>query len=219
MVSVRDRALVEAKAAGLDVESMLEEAVATDAPARRHPRRPRDPHVPHHLFHHTAVGFNVVYFQTVFNFTAAKANSVGNWWWAFNALALAYRKESSDKVRGAQAVHGLRVRGRDRDVDHLPRLRDSPSHHQGLHPRVTVTVLAAFTPALRYACWTAVFTETVERRNPAHRHRPRSAGDGSSGGRRHLDPDPPNSDHFCDATRRARRARGRRPRRSRRPIR
>ncbi|MGO9197875.1 MAG: MFS transporter [Acidimicrobiales bacterium] len=164
MVSVRDRALVEAKAAGLDVESMLEK------PWRQMLR----PDVilgalaisTFLIIYYTAVGFNVVYFQTVFNFTTAKANSVGNWWWAFNALALVIVGVLSDKVRVRKPFMVFGCVGAI--VMSIIYLGYATHPHTTSYSTLvlTVTVLAAFM-AFAYAPWMAAFTETVERRNPA----------------------------------------------------
>ena len=87
MVSSRDRALIEARAKGIDVEAslkrpfrqMLKLDVIGSAFAIS-------------LFliiYYTAVGFFPIYFQTIFHFTQSQANALGNWNWAFNAGALA----------------------------------------------------------------------------------------------------------------------------------
>jgi MFS family permease len=83
MVSMRDRALIEARAKGIDVEESL-----------RHPWR----QMLHWdivgsafaisvflIIYYTAVGFFTVYFTSLFGFSLAQANGIGNWFWAFDA--------------------------------------------------------------------------------------------------------------------------------------
>ena len=163
MVSVRDRALVEAKAAGLDVESMLEK------PWRQMLR----PDIILGAFaistfliiYFTAVGFNVVYFQTVFGFSTANANGIGNWWWSFNALALVIVGVLSDKARVRKPFMVFGCLGTIAMT--IVYLGYATHPHTGYYTLVlTVSVLAAFM-GFAYAPWMAAYTETVERRNPA----------------------------------------------------
>ncbi|MGO9909535.1 MAG: MFS transporter, partial [Acidimicrobiales bacterium] len=163
MVSVRDRALVEAKAAGLDIESMLEKpwrqmlrpdiilgalAISTFL-----------------IIYYTAVGFNVVYFQTVFGFSTASANGIGNWWWSFNALALVIVGILSDKARVRKPFMVFGCLGAIAMT--IVYLGYATHPHTGYYTLVlTVSVLAGFM-AFAYAPWMAAYTETVERRNPA----------------------------------------------------
>ena len=51
------------------------------------------------IIYYIAVGFFPVYFQTIFGFSQQDANGLGNWNWAFNALALLIVGFISDKVR------------------------------------------------------------------------------------------------------------------------
>ena len=111
MVTMRDRALIEARAKGIDVEAAL-----------RHPfRQLLKPDVVVSaiavsvmlLFYYTAVAFSVIYLTTVFTFTVKDANGLGNWTWGFNLIAVILIGVISDQLPGAQAVHGDR-RGRGR---------------------------------------------------------------------------------------------------------
>src|SRR5215471_7990740 len=89
MVTLRDRALIEARAKGL-----------TDADisnALRHPfRQLLKPDVVVSsvaisiflLIYYTAVGFAVIYLTTVFGFSVKDANGLGNWNWGFNVIAV-----------------------------------------------------------------------------------------------------------------------------------
>ena len=89
MVTMRDRALIEARAKGL--------SDADIANALRHPFRQLlkvDVVVSSFaisiflLIYYTAVGFAVIYLTTVFGFSVKDANGLGNWNWGFNVLAV-----------------------------------------------------------------------------------------------------------------------------------
>ena len=51
------------------------------------------------VIYYLAVGFFPVFFQTVFGYSQSKANSLGNWFWAFDAVALVIVGILSDRVR------------------------------------------------------------------------------------------------------------------------
>jgi len=141
MVSLRDRALIEAKARGLDIQDSL----------RRPWRQMMHLDVVGSAFaisvflliYYTAVGFFTVYFTTLHGFSLSKANSIGDWFWAFDAGALIIVGIISDR---------LRVR--------------KPFMVIGAIGGIVISLLAVFL-AIAYAPWMASFTETVERRNPA----------------------------------------------------
>src|ERR1700710_275072 len=97
MVSMRDRALVEARAAGLDPEEALRGGF-------RQMLKPDiiGPALAISLFlllYYIAVGFFVVYYATVFGYSEQRANGLANWYWASNAIALVVAGILSDKVR------------------------------------------------------------------------------------------------------------------------
>ena len=50
------------------------------------------------LVYYTAVGFFTVYFTTLHGFSLSTANSIGNWFWAFDAGALIIIGIISDRV-------------------------------------------------------------------------------------------------------------------------
>ena len=162
MVSLRDRALVEARARGLDVEANLR------APFRQ---------LMHLdvigsalgvsvllLFYYTAVAFGTIYLVTIFHFTLGQANALANWSWGTNAVALIVAGMLSDKLRvrkpfmlvgaaGAAIITALYLA------------------QAGQHPTWGTLVLLSCAQsvlvAAAYATWMASFTETVEARNPA----------------------------------------------------
>jgi MFS family permease len=97
IVSARDRVLLEARARGIDVAASL-----------RHPWRQVlrfDVVVSAFgvsvmlLIYYTEVAFFTIYAVTIFGFTLAQANQLGNWAWAVNAVALLAAGLLSDRLR------------------------------------------------------------------------------------------------------------------------
>ncbi|MGE5291886.1 MAG: MFS transporter, partial [Micromonosporaceae bacterium] len=97
MVTMRDRALIEARAKGFNIEAAL-----------RHPfRQLIKPDIVISavavsvmlLVYYTAVGFGVIYLTTVFGFSLKNANGLGNWNWGFNVIAVILVGILSDLVR------------------------------------------------------------------------------------------------------------------------
>src|SRR5258707_15664962 len=98
MVTMRDRALIEARAKGIDIEAAL-----------RHPwRQLLKPDVIISaigvslmlLIYYTAVAFAVIYLTTVFGFSVKDANGLGNWNWGFNVIAVILIGIISHRFRG-----------------------------------------------------------------------------------------------------------------------
>src|SRR5262249_30548987 len=83
MVTLRDRALIEARAKGLDTEALL----------KNHWRQLLKPDIIISavavsimlLIYYALVGFLVIFATTIFGFTLNEANNLGYWCWAFNA--------------------------------------------------------------------------------------------------------------------------------------
>ncbi|HVC14868.1 MAG TPA: MFS transporter [Acidimicrobiales bacterium] len=163
MVSLRDRALVEARAKGIDVEASLRKpwrqvvrmdvvlsAVAISVLL---------------LIYYTAVGFNPIYFETIFNFTASQANALGNWWWLANAIALVVIGAVSDRLRVRKPFMVVGAAGAV--VVSIVYLSKATSPHTGYYTLAWIVALLAVFLAVAFAPWMASFTETVERRNPA----------------------------------------------------
>ena len=163
MVSLRDRALIQARAKGIDVEESL-----------RHPWR----QVLHLdvvgsalaislflILYYTSVAFYTIYFTTVFSFSLAQANGIGNWFWAFDAVALIVVGIVSDivKVRKPFMVFGA-LGAIAMTIVFLGRTNQPHTSYYTF--ALIISVLAVF-QAIAYAPWMASFTETVERRNPA----------------------------------------------------
>ncbi|OHV34627.1 MULTISPECIES: MFS transporter [Pseudofrankia] len=163
MMSLRDRALVEARARGLDVEA-----------ARRNPwRQVLKPDVIGSAFaiavflliYYTAVGFFVVYFETTFSLTDQDANGVGNWMWGFEAILLVGIGFASDRLRVRKPFMLVGALGTIAMT--LVLLNQTGQAHTGYYHLAFILMgLGAFL-GVTYAPWMASFTETVERRNPA----------------------------------------------------
>ena len=163
MVSLRDRALIEARAKGIDIEESL-----------RHPWRQmlrRDIVGSAFaisiflLIYYAAVGFFVIYFTAVFGWTSAKANGLGNWFWAFDAAVLIVVGFLSDKVRVRKPFMIVGALG----AIVMTAIFATRAHHPHTSYYtfvVIISLLAAFL-AIAYAPWMASFTETVEKHNPA----------------------------------------------------
>ncbi|HWG01492.1 MAG TPA: MFS transporter [Trebonia sp.] len=161
MVSLRDRALIEARARGIDIAESL----------RRPWRQMMRPDVVGSAFaiavflliYYTAVGFFTVYFTTLHSYSLSRANSIGNWFWAFDAGALIVVGIVSDRlgVRKPFMVLG----GVGAIVMTIVFLNLGAGTSYGTFALV-ISILAVFL-AIAYAPWMASFTETVEKHNPA----------------------------------------------------
>lgn len=163
MVSFRERVLIEARAKGIDVEATL-----------RHPWRQMfavDVVVPAFgvslflLIYYAAVGFFVIYFNSVFGFSQARANGLGNWFWAADAVTVVAIGIASDRVgvrKPFMVIGGV-----------IAVVMTAIFATRATQPATTYTtfiVIVCILSASRgmaYAPWMAAFTETVERRNPA----------------------------------------------------
>jgi MFS family permease len=161
MVSIHDRALVEARARGIDVEDSL-----------RHPWR-QMLHLDvigsafgiavFLLIYYTAVGFFTVYFTTLHGFSLSKANSIGDWFWALDAAGLIIVGIVSDRLRVRKPFMIIGAVGAIVMTIVFLNLGAGTSYSTFA---VVISILAIFL-AIAYAPWMASFTETVERRNPA----------------------------------------------------
>ena len=163
MVSMRDKALIEARAAGIDPEAatkghwgqMLRPDIIGSAFAIS----------VFLLFYYIAVGFFVVYFATVFGYSESKANGLANWYWATNAIALVTTGLVSDKLRVRKPfmIFGclLSLVG----VALFARAATHPG--TGYYTFVVYLILGALGGGIAYCAWMASFTETVEKHNPA----------------------------------------------------
>ena len=111
------------------------------------------------------MGFFVIYFVSVFGFSQAEANGLGNWFWSADAVAVVGVGIISDKLRvrkpfmlagGIVAVAmGLVFAG----------LATRP--HTTYTTFVVVIMVMSAARGVAYAPWMAAYTETLESRNPA----------------------------------------------------
>jgi MFS family permease len=163
MVSMRDRALIEARAKGIDIAGSL----------RRPWRQMMHADVIGSAFaiavfliiYYTAVGFFTVYFTTIFGFSLAGADGIGNWFWAFDAGALIVVGVISDIVKVRKPFMIAGAVGSIVMTIIFGSLANHP--HTGYYTFVLVISLLSVFLAIAYAPWMASFTETVERHNPA----------------------------------------------------
>jgi len=162
MVTMHDRALIEAKAKGLDIEAAL-----------RHPFRQllkADVIISAVavsimlLIYYTAVGFAVIYLTTVFGMSVHSADALGNWNWGFNAIAVIAIGVISDRFRVRKPF--MVVGGVAAAVMVVVYLLQA-GRHPSYYTLAIILALLAFALGVAYTPWMASFTETVEARNPA----------------------------------------------------
>ncbi len=162
MVSMHDRSLVEARARQLDVEASLRNpwgqmlhldvigsalGVSTLL-----------------LFYYTSVAFGVIVSVTMFGFSVERANSLANWAWATNAVALIISGVASDRLRVRKPF--MLIGGLGAFATMLWFLSQVGAHPSYARLAFITSLQAIFTGAA-YTSWMASFTETVEARNPA----------------------------------------------------
>ncbi len=162
MVTMHDRALIEAKAKGIDIEAAL-----------RHPFRQlmkADVIVSAIavsimlLIYYTAVGFAVIYLTTVFGISVHEADALGNWNWGFNAIAVIVIGVISDRFRVRKPfmiIGGVIAAGMT--IYYL----ELAGHHPGYYTLAWTLAGLALGLGIAYTPWMASFTETVESHNPA----------------------------------------------------
>jgi MFS family permease len=162
MVSIRDRALIEARAKGIDVEAAL-----------KHPfRQLLKPDVVISAFavsvmllvYYTAVGFSLIYLTTVFGFSVKDGNGLGNWNWGFNVIAVLAIGIISDRFRVRKP---FMVIGGVLAAVMIVVYLEQAGHHPGYYTLAIMLALLSLGLGIAYAPWMASFTETVEARNPA----------------------------------------------------
>jgi ACS family D-galactonate transporter-like MFS transporter len=162
MVSIRDRALVEARAKGLDIEAAL-----------KHPFRQLlkvDIVVSAFavsvmlLIYYTAVAFSLIYLTTVFGFSVKDGNGLANWNWGFNVIAVLLVGIISDRFRVRKPF--MVIGGVIAAVMVVVYLEQA-GHHPGYYTVAIMLALLSLGLGIAFAPWMASFTETVEARNPA----------------------------------------------------
>jgi MFS family permease len=162
MVTMRDRALIEARAKGVDIEAAL----------RRPFRQLLKPDIVISavavsvmlLVYYTAVGFLVIYLTTVFGFSVKDANGLGNWQWGFNAIAVIVIGVVSDLFRVRKP---FMVIGGILAAVMLVVYLEEAGHHPGYYTVALMLAAMSLSLGIAFTPWMASFTETVEARNPA----------------------------------------------------
>lgn len=163
MVTEKERALVEARAMGIDVEtatahplrSMLKVDLITSSIAIS----------VFLLFYYASVSVLTIYWVVTYNRTTTDANGINVWLAAFLSVGLVVAGVLSDwaKVRKpfmlVGAICAMVMMG------FLIAQTDHP--HTGYYSNVLVVVLLAVSIAIAYAPWMANYTEQVESHNPA----------------------------------------------------
>jgi MFS transporter, ACS family, D-galactonate transporter len=162
MVSMRDRALVEARAAGIDKDAVL----------KNHWRQMLRFDVIGSAFaisiflllYYILVGFTVVYFATVYGYSPARANALANWYWIANAISLVVTGVLTDRfrVRKPFMIFGAIV-----SIIGAVLFALAATDHQGYYTIAVYFILSASGGGMAYVAWMASFTETVEKHNPA----------------------------------------------------
>lgn len=163
MVSMRDRELVEARAAGIDPNAALEghwrQMLRADILI---------PALAISLFlilYFALVAFIVVYFASVYGFSEQTSNSIANWYWVTNAIALITAGVLSDRllVRKPFMIAGALISlvGVGLFAAAATDATTTPGDFK------LYFVITAFGGGLTYVAWMAAFTETVEKHNPA----------------------------------------------------
>ncbi|GAA1981140.1 MFS transporter [Catenulispora subtropica] len=163
MVSMRDRALVEARARGIDPEQqltghwrqMLHPAVAGPAFAVS----------VYLLLYYALVGNLVIYFSAVYSYSEQRANAVANWYWAANAIGLIVAGLVSDRLKVRKPLMIVGCLGTIATTVAFAELATRPA--TGYYTFATVFLIGGALAGVTYAPWMAAFTETVEERNPA----------------------------------------------------
>ncbi|WP_448628148.1 MFS transporter [Geodermatophilus sp. URMC 64] len=163
MVSMRDRALIEARAAGIDPEQavkgswrqMLRFDIVGSAFAIS----------VFLLLYYALVGFVVVYFATVYGYSEQRANGLANWYWGFNAIGLVLFGLLSDKLRVRKPfmVVGTLISL----VGGVLFTLAATEPDTGYYSFAVYFVLSSVGGGMAYVAWMASFTETVEKHNPA----------------------------------------------------
>jgi MFS family permease len=162
MVSMHDRALVEARAKGIDIEESL--------------RNPWGQLIKPDvvisalgisvflLVYYTAVGFGLIYFTTVFAFSVRDGNGLGNWTWGFNVISVLLFGYISDAARVRKPFMLI---GGITSAIMLVLYLERAGHPTGYYHLAVLVGILSFCLGIAYVPWMASFTETVEYRNPA----------------------------------------------------
>jgi MFS family permease len=163
MVSERERALVEAKAMGVNIET-----------ATAHPIRSMfkldlvSSSIAISLFllfYYASVSVLTIYWVVTFNRTAAQANGINVWLAAALSIGLVVAGALSDLARVRKPF--MLIGAGCAIVMMLFLIHQTGQPHASYNANVLVIVLLAASISLAYAPWMANYTEQVEHHNPA----------------------------------------------------
>jgi MFS family permease len=163
MVSLRDQALIEARARGTDPDrgpaghwrQVLRFDVVGSAFAVS----------VFLLFYYMAVGLFVVFYSTTFGYSAARANALANWYWGFQCIALIMAGLLSDRLRVRKPF--ILVGGLISAVG-VALFATATTHPDTTYYHfVWIILLISIGGAIAFAAWMAAFTETVEKHSPS----------------------------------------------------
>lgn len=163
MVEQKERALIEARVAGVDV-----------AAAQRNPvRQMIKPDIIlasvaislFLLFYISMVAFGPTYMQVNFGYSQSRANNVLIWAWATNIAGLVIAGFVSDKllVRKPLMLVGS-VAAAAALIVYIGKATDAGTSYTTF---AWLYAIIFFFSGIAYVSWMAAFTETIERRNPA----------------------------------------------------
>jgi MFS transporter, ACS family, D-galactonate transporter len=163
MVSIRDRALIEMRAKGLDIEAAM----------KNHWRQLLKADVVVSAFavsimlliYYALVGFLAIYAITILGFTLKQANNLGYYCWAFNTVAVVLIGMTSDRFRVRKPFMIIGATGATVMV--ILFLLQSKSGHHSFGLIAAYLAIMLFFLGVAYTPWMASFTETVEHHNPA----------------------------------------------------
>ena len=162
MVTMQDRALIEMRAKGIDIEAslrnpwgqLLKPDVIVSALGIS----------VFLLIYYTAVGFGLILFTTVFGFSVHAGDALGNWNWIPNAIAVVTIGFVSDRFRVRKPF--MLAGGIAAAVMMIVYL-EQIGHHPSYYHLAIILAASSATLGIAYVPWMASFTETVEARNPA----------------------------------------------------
>ncbi|MEC3993220.1 MFS transporter [Actinacidiphila sp. DG2A-62] len=163
MVSLRDQAVVEARARGVDpdraVDGRWRQVLRTDVIG------PAFGIGAFLLFFYMAVGLFVVFYTTTFGYSLARANALGNWYWGLQAVALVIAGVVSDRLRVRKP---FMVVGAAVSAVGVALFALATTHADtGYYHFAWIIALISVGSAIALSAWMAAFTETVEKHSPA----------------------------------------------------
>ncbi|MHB8262333.1 MAG: MFS transporter [Acidimicrobiales bacterium] len=163
MVSEKERALVQARAKGINIEESLKSPLRT--------MFKWDLIISAFgistflLIYYAAVTVFTLYFVVVFGQSTSNANGIDTWYWAFDAGALIVMGILSDKLRVRKPF--MLVGAVGMIVATYIFLTKAHSPATGYYTLVWIVVFIGIFDAMAYAPWMASYTEAVEEKNPA----------------------------------------------------